>query len=153
MTTFLDVGESFKLKPDLWLEMNEKSVIADAKYKIIYSDEKDPKKGISQSDLYQMLAYAVRFEVDEIILFYPNTIKQAQEEETELTIKDALADGKEILIRAFQLPIINRKLLESDLITKTDLSELFEVTRQELINKIENILVPTTYIKNSGLSA
>ena len=151
--TFLDVGESFKLKPDLWLEMNEKSVIADAKYKIIYSDEKDPKKGISQNDLYQMLAYAVRFEVDEIILFYPNTIKQAQEEETELTIKDALADGKEISIRAFQLPIINRELLETGLETNTDLSELFESTRQELINKIEKILVPTTYIKNSGFSA
>jgi 5-methylcytosine-specific restriction enzyme subunit McrC len=140
--TYLDEGESFKLKPDLWLEINKKSLIADAKYKIIYSDEKDPKKGISQNDLYQMLAYAVRFEVDEIILFYPNTIKQSQEEETELTIKDALADGKEITIRAFQLPIINRELLDAKLVTKTDLSELFELTRQELINKIEKILVP-----------
>lgn len=146
--TFLDVGEAFKLKPDLWLEINEKSVIADAKYKIIYSDEKDPKKGISQNDLYQMIAYAVRFEVDEIILFYPNTIKQGQEEETELTIKDALADGKEIYIRAFQLPIINRALLETDLEPKTDLSELFESTRQELISKIEKILVPTLYMKS-----
>lgn len=87
-----------------------------------------------------MLAYAVRFEVDEIILFYPNTIRQGHEEKTELTIKDALAGGKEIFIRAFQLPIINRELLESELNTKTDLSELFESTRQQLINKIEKIL-------------
>ena len=141
--TYLDEGKAFNLKPDLWLKTDHKSLIADTKYKIVYSDEKDPKKGISQNDLYQMLAYAVRFEVDEIILFYPNTIKQGQEEETELTIKDALADGKEISIRAFQLPIINRALLEADLETKTDLSELFESTRQELINKIEKILVPT----------
>ena len=63
-----------------------------------------------------------------------------------MTIKDALADGKEISIRAFQLPIINRALLETDLEAKTDLSELFESTRQELINKIEKILVPTMYI-------
>ena len=112
----------------------------------MYSDEADPKKGISQNDLYQMLAYAVRFEVDEIILFYPNTIKRSQEEETELTIKDALANGKEISIRAFQLPIINRELLDTELITKTDLSELFESTRQELIDKIEKRLVPTMYI-------
>ncbi len=144
--TYLDEGKSFNLKPDLWLKTDHKSLIADTKYKIVYSDEKDPKKGISQNDLYQMLAYAVRFEVDEIILFYPNTIKQSQEEETELTIKDAFADGKEISIRAFQLPIINRALLETDLETKTDLSELFESTRQELINKIEKILVPTMYI-------
>ena len=144
--TYLDEGKAFNLKPDLWLKTDHKSLIADTKYKIVYSDEKDPKKGISQNDLYQMLAYAVRFEVDEIILFYPNTIKQGQEEETELTIKDALADGKEISIRAFQLPIINRELLETDLEAKTDLSELFESTRQELINKIEKILVPTMYI-------
>ncbi|MDA0196396.1 MAG: hypothetical protein O2951_15380 [Bacteroidetes bacterium] len=144
--TYLDEGKAFNLKPDLWLKTDHKSLIADTKYKIVYSDEKDPKKGISQNDLYQMLAYAVRFEVDEIILFYPNTIKQGQEEETELTIKDALADGKEISIRAFQLPIINRALLETDLEAKTDLSELFESTRQELINKIEKILVPTMYI-------
>jgi len=146
--TYLDEGKAFNLKPDLWLKTDHKSLIADTKYKIVYSDEKDPKKGISQNDLYQMLAYAVRFEVDEIILFYPNTIKQGQEEETELTIKDALADGKEISIRAFQLPIINKELLETDLEAKTDLSELFESTRQELINKIEKILVPTLYIKS-----
>ena len=146
--TYLDEGKAFNLKPDLWLKTDHKSLIADTKYKIVYSDEKDPKKGISQNDLYQMLAYAVRFEVDEIILFYPNTIKQEQNEETELTIKDALADGKEISIRVFQLPIINRAILETDLEAKTNLSERFESTRQELINKIEKILVPTLYIEH-----
>lgn len=140
---YLDEGKAFNLKPDLWLKTKDKSLIADTKYKIVYSDEKDPKKGISQNDLYQMLSYAVRFEVDEIILFYPNTIKQNQEEQTELTIKDALAGGKEILIRAFQLPIINRGLLKKDLLANTNLNELFETTRQDLKNKIEEILVPT----------
>ena len=138
--TYLDEGKAFNLKPDLWLKTDHKSLIADTKYKIVYSDEKDPKKGISQNDLYQMLAYAVRFEVDEIILFYPNTIKQSQEEETELTIKDALADGKEISIRAFQLPIINRELLLADLVSNTDLSELFEETKQDLKKKLKEIL-------------
>lgn len=143
--TYLDEGRAFNLKPDLWLKTNNRSLIADTKYKIIYSDEKDPKKGISQNDLYQMLAYAVRFKVDEIILFYPDTIKQCQEEETKLTIKDELADGKEISISAFQLPIINRALLEADLVTKSDLNGLFEKTRKELKNKIEKILAPTLY--------
>ncbi|MCB9320458.1 MAG: hypothetical protein H6570_14340 [Lewinellaceae bacterium] len=148
--TYLDEDKAFNLKPDLWLKTDQKSLIADTKYKIVYSDEKDPKKGISQNDLYQMLAYAVRFEVNEIILFYPNTIKQWQEEGTELTIKDALADGKKIFVKAFQLPIINRELLESDIETKTDLSELFESTKIELKNKLEKILVPTLYKSNSG---
>jgi 5-methylcytosine-specific restriction enzyme subunit McrC len=43
-----------------------------------------------------------------------------------LTIKDALADGKEIFIRAFPLPIINRKLLDTELVPNTDLKELFK---------------------------
>lgn len=140
--TYLDKEEKFMLKPDLWLKTLNKSLIADTKYKIVYSDEKDPKKGISQNDLYQMLAYAVRFNVEEIILFYPNTIKQNQEEETKFTIKDTFADGKEITIRAFQLPIINRELLDRELVAKTDLSELFESTREKLRNKIEKILAP-----------
>jgi 5-methylcytosine-specific restriction enzyme subunit McrC len=147
---YLDEGKAFNLKPDLWLKTKDKSLIADTKYKIIYSDEKDPKKGISQNDLYQMISYAVRFEVDEIILFYPNTIKLNQEEQTELTIKDALAGGKEILIRAFQLPIINRELLKKDLLTKTNLNELFETTRLDLKNKIEEILVPKGDWLNGG---
>ena len=137
---YLDVEKAFNLKPDLWLQTAHKSLIADTKYKIIYSDDQDPKKGISQNDLYQLLAYAIRFEVDEIILFYPSTIKQNQEEQTSLTIKDSLANGKEISIRAFQLPIINRELFETGLKRNTDLIELFESTKQILIEKLEQIL-------------
>ena len=87
-----------------------------------------------------MLAYAVRFEVDEIILFYPNTLKQSQEDNTELTIKDALAQDKEISVKAFQLPIINRELLSSELEAKTELNDLFETTREELKTKIKMVL-------------
>ena len=143
--TYLDVDETFLLKPDLWIKTENKSFIADTKYKIVYSDEKDPKKGINQNDLYQMIGYAIRFKVDEIILFYPDTIKQNQERQSEFIIKDALADDKEILIKAFQLPIINRLLLNSPLQKKTNLSELFKLTRQKLKNKIERILVPIIY--------
>jgi 5-methylcytosine-specific restriction enzyme subunit McrC len=138
--TYLDEDKTFNLKPDLWLKTEEKSLIADTKYKIVYSDEKDPKKGISQNDLYQMLAYAIRFDVDEIILFYPNTLKQAQEDNTELTIKDALAQDKEISVKAFQLAIINRELLSSELEAKTELNDLFETTREELKTKIKMVL-------------
>ncbi len=139
---YLDEEEAFRLLPDLWLKTENLQLIADTKYKIVYSDEKDPKKGISQPDLYQMLAYAIRFEIDNIILFYPNTVLQTQEGHTVLTIKDALADDKEIEIKAFQLPIIHRELLDKPL-SNTDLSELFDVTRRELKNKIEEILIPS----------
>ena len=138
--TYLDEGKIFNLKPDLWLKTSHRSLIVDTKYKIVYDDLKDTKKGISQSDLYQMLAYAVRFGVNEIILFYPETIKSDQIQESELTLKDTLADGKEILIKIFQLPIIERILLERPFETKITLSKLFEPTRLRLVSRLEEIL-------------
>lgn len=140
--TYLDEEKIFNLKPDLWIKTERRSVIADTKYKIVYNDEKDSKRGISQNDLYQMLAYAVRFEVNEIILFYPNTIKHEESEESEIIIKDALAGGKEILIKVYQLPIINNLLLEKPLELKISLSETFDSTRRNLIKRIEDILLP-----------
>lgn len=137
---YLDEGKVFNLKPDLWLKTEKHSLIADTKYKIVYADEKDPKKGISQTDLYQMVAYAVRFKVDKVVLFYPDTMKQQQYMETEITIADTLVNGAKISIKAFQLPIINRQLLKSTLMTKIDLRQLFESTRQELKIKLETIL-------------
>ncbi len=139
--TYLDERQNFNLRPDLYIETPSKSFIADTKYKIIYSEDSDPKKGITQSDLYQMLSYAVRFKADEIILFYPNTVSQDQENKTSLIIKDALANDKEISIKAFQLPIINRDLLDLPINEKNHLRELFESTKIELKRKIEEILM------------
>ena len=141
--TYLDEAKTFNLKPDLFLKTQKKSLIADTKYKIVYSDDSDPKKGISQNDLYQMLAYAIRFEVDEIILFYPNTVRGNQENSTELIIKDTLANGKEITIKAFQLPVLNEVLLDIDLEKETYLDELFVSTKEKLKERIKTILLPT----------
>ncbi|MGV8944872.1 MAG: McrC family protein [Lutibacter sp.] len=137
---YLDIDKTFALKPDLFLELADKNIIADTKYKIVYSDEKDPKKGISQSDLYQMLAYAVRFKIDEIILFYPNTIKAYQDKVSELFIEDELADGKRISIKSFQLPIINENLMNQQFDKSIHLAEMFEQTKEKLIEKIKEIL-------------
>jgi len=138
--TYLDEEGVFKLKPDLFLQTSERSLIADTKYKIVYSDDKDPKKGISQNDLYQMLAYAVRFEVDEIVLFYPNTIVGDQNYKAQLIIKDKWAEGKEINIKAFQLPILDKRVMTLTVDNKHKLSELFELTKVKLKEKIEEII-------------
>ncbi|EGK7522728.1 restriction endonuclease [Campylobacter lari] len=58
----------FMLKPDLYIE---NKMILDTKWKIP-DDSKDEKKhGISQSDLYQMFAYACKFKIHDIKLVYP----------------------------------------------------------------------------------
>jgi 5-methylcytosine-specific restriction enzyme subunit McrC len=136
----LDESEMFTLKPDLLLKTNHNSIIADTKYKIVYSGEKDPKKGIAQSDIYQMLAYAIRFKVDQIILFYPNTITCQQDNSTEIIIKDAFAAEKDIHLSAFQLPVINKVLLQEELDYSTGLNEVFSNTKIILKKRIEDIL-------------
>lgn len=58
----------FMLKPDLYIE-NE--MILDTKWKIPDQNNEDKKYGISQSDLYQMFAYACKFKINDIKLIYP----------------------------------------------------------------------------------
>ncbi|MCW1359982.1 restriction endonuclease [Campylobacter jejuni] len=58
----------FMLKPDLYIE-NE--MILDTKWKIPDDNEDEKKHGISQSDLYQMFAYACNFKINDIKLIYP----------------------------------------------------------------------------------
>ncbi|WP_308992756.1 hypothetical protein QLS71_016165 [Mariniflexile litorale] len=132
----LDEEKNFKLKPDLHLSFGDRSIIADTKYKIVYSDHTDPKKGISQNDLYQMLAYAVRFKANEIILYYPNTLHNETINNSELSIKDELADDQIVHIKSFQLPIINFDLLKEDYKCKASLTMDFELTKNNLIKAI-----------------
>ncbi|MDM8515896.1 hypothetical protein QUF76_06820 [Desulfobacterales bacterium HSG16] len=140
---YLDIAGNFSLRPDLVLEVDSRTIIADTKYKIIYCDEKDPKNGISQSDLYQMLAYAVRFKANEIVLFYPDTIKNYQEKEFEITIRDELADGVDVNIKSFQLPIINRSMFDPSMAGEMDTTDSFDYTRMKLIERITSILKGT----------
>ena len=134
-SVFLDKDKSFKLKPDLFLTFEQRALIADTKYKVVYSDEDDPKKGISQTDLYQMLGYAIRFNVNEINLYYPSTVSK-QDGFLEIIVEDQLANNKQIIIRAFQLPIINLALLAQKPNPKSSLNDLFSSTRDELMEKL-----------------
>lgn len=68
--TFLDAEKKFNSHPGLVLKAGDHKFMADTKYKMAYADETDPKKGISQNDLYQMVAYAIRFNTTDIKLSY-----------------------------------------------------------------------------------
>lgn len=104
-STYLDSAKHFALKPDLLLSYNSHHIVADTKYKIVNLNEQDSKRGLSQSDLYQMVSYAIRFKSKKIILFYPNSIKSIEACEIKtLQIKDTLADDQEIEVKAYQIP-------------------------------------------------
>lgn len=132
---------TYQLKPDLFLEIGDKNIIADTKYKIVYSDENDPKNGISQTDLYQMLAYAVRFNIADILLFYPDTITHYQSNKSSITILDELANNTPITIKSYQLPIINKAIFENENIENVSLQELFVEVKEKLVDKLKEILI------------
>lgn len=147
---YLSEGKKYQLCPDLILNISkegvgeERKIIADTKYKIVYSDSDKSLNGISQNDLYQMLAYAVRYEIGDIVLFYPNTIKKLDsftEQGTELRIKDEFATDKEmrITVNAYQLPIINFELVHHPQSSNNTLQEIFKSTKETLKKALENI--------------
>ena len=103
-----------------------KKVIADTKYKLVYSNDSDPKCGISQSDLYQMVSYAIRFSINEVKLLYPANIANTFLGDFNIKIKDTLADGKEIEISAHQLPIIDMNLTSAEIKTHQSFINSFE---------------------------
>ena len=136
--TYLDSQNTFQLRPDLYLQTSKGAIIADTKYKIVYTDDKDPKKGISQNDLYQMLAYAVRFKIQHILLFYPNTLSNYQHSITNFEIEDNFA-GQNIHIHAYQLPIIHDALFESNQQATLPLQKLFDQAKEILKRRIWDI--------------
>ncbi|HAX14546.1 MAG TPA: hypothetical protein DIV44_15130 [Leeuwenhoekiella sp.] len=138
--TFLDTNRHFALKPDLLLNYKDQHIVADTKYKIVNLDEQDSKRGISQSDLYQMVSYAIRFESKKIILFYPNSINAIEPCEIKtLQIQDMLAEGQEIEVKAYQIPFIQNL----ELVAKQDsntISKSFDTLRDSLKQNLINIL-------------
>jgi 5-methylcytosine-specific restriction enzyme subunit McrC len=60
----------FKLKPDIVIMKDGALVILDTKWKLLY-DDADKNYGISQGDLYQMFAYAKKYDCKQIVLLYP----------------------------------------------------------------------------------
>lgn len=62
--------DSFMMKPDITLQKNGNTVaILDTKWKLLNPEDK--KRGISQSDIYQLYTYAGEYNCSNIALIYP----------------------------------------------------------------------------------
>jgi 5-methylcytosine-specific restriction enzyme subunit McrC len=136
---YLDELGHFTMKPDLLLKVKGKKIIADTKYKMVYADSLDNKKGISQNDLYQMVAYAIRFNATNIKLLYPNSVKNNSSNLKTIEIKDELANSEKITINAHQVTIINNQIAIEDLDNKK-LADVFDGVRLKLKEELNNIL-------------
>ncbi|WP_318640692.1 McrC family protein [Flavobacterium ardleyense] len=141
--TYLDEAKAFGLKPDLILEFADyKTIIADTKYKMVYADGADAKNGISQTDLYQMVGYAIRFGITDIKLLYPNTCKGENCSELKtISIIDELAQQQAITIKAHQLPIMDQSISIENL-HKIKLSDCFKDLKDKLKARLQEILFP-----------
>ena len=67
----------FRLNPDLEFRQTKRKMIGDAKWKIIDQHDRISKYQISQSDMYQLFAYAKKYlkaqPIKQVILIYPRT--------------------------------------------------------------------------------
>tara|TARA_R110002020_G_scaffold473192_3_gene702173 strand:+ start:51916 stop:53205 length:1290 start_codon:yes stop_codon:yes gene_type:complete len=63
----------FRTRPDILIRQNGKVVlIIDTKWKRIKSQIDDAKQGVSQEDIYQLMAYSQLYHCDRVMLLYPH---------------------------------------------------------------------------------
>lgn len=103
---WLDEQQKFRIRPDIIIPNHEKPIVIDTKYKLINNNSL--QADISQSDLYQMLAYAIRLNADKLILLYPENQldKQKSGEQKNIIVRDIFAD-KNITIQIHKIPLID----------------------------------------------
>ncbi len=76
----------FQTKPDILLRERSSGrvrAIIDTKWKKLSADPFDRKRGVKQSDVYQLMAYARIYRCDRLMLLYPSvpgTVKQVRHE-------------------------------------------------------------------------
>lgn len=75
---WLDNKKVFTMKPDIVISKDGKDIcILDTKWKLIYENKlyesggENNKKGIKQSDMYQLFAYGKKYGVSKVVLIYP----------------------------------------------------------------------------------
>lgn len=136
----LDEARSFQLRPDLIIESGGKHLVIDTKYKLLYNA--DATASIAQSDLYQILAYAVRLNIDHGVLLYPGTVRSPLIEQPPVVILDNHADGRPVNVHIHQVPVHDADVLAQPLSPATTLDELFAPARERLKEAMERMMGP-----------
>lgn len=139
---------------DIVVKLEDKSyILFDTKYKKIYNtniqdqEDIDPVYNISQSDIYQMVSYAVGSGISDIGLIYPIIPGELASSELPIyEIKDEFTDKTIIKIHPFKVNIIHEDGLEMEVNGK--LENIFEKANEKLIQEL-NIIIKKIYYYNS----
>ncbi len=103
LTSIDDERAVFQTKPDILISHAGKVVhVIDTKWKRISSRIDDPKKGVSQSDVYQMMAYAHLYKAPRVTLLYPHHADLSAEEGVQAQFQ---ISGRETIIETASLDV------------------------------------------------
>ena len=105
-----DEPRKFRLKPDVYISMNSNPYkVLDIKWKRLNTDFKN-NYGITQSDMYQMYAYAYKYNVEDIVLIYPKQ-KGLEFEKLPLYIQNSEKNNhlKRVAVRVFLYDLTKEK--------------------------------------------
>lgn len=76
LTSVEDERAAFQTRPDILIRSPDTTIVhvIDTKWKRLSCKNDDPKQGVSQSDIYQMMAYAHLYQAPRLTLLYPHNI-------------------------------------------------------------------------------
>ena len=75
LTSTEDQRRLFQTKPDILIRQGDQIIhVIDTKWKTMSPRIEDPKQGVSQADIYQMMAYAQLYRAPKLTLLYPHHI-------------------------------------------------------------------------------
>ncbi len=98
---------AFQMRHDILLTLKKdksKKIIVDTKYKVrSFSFKDDPKKNVSQQDMYQMTSYAFRRGCENILLLYPNCSESLLSSDS-FTVESGFNDTTQINITVAEIP-------------------------------------------------
>ncbi len=128
-----DRGKRFLLKPDIVIERapHEVRMILDTKWKHLKTSELDANNGVSQSDIYQLYAYAHRYRCACNVLLYPK-VKGVESQRLRLIGGDGKDGDKCIHVEFIDL---HRDLRKDAQGLKDDLREI--ITRIDSLNSVD----------------
>ncbi len=85
----------FQTKPDVIIRVAGKQYIIDTKWKVLDCNIADKKRGISQGDVYQMMAYSQVYNCNHLMLLYPALPGEKSGIVDQLLIENSRADRAE----------------------------------------------------------
>lgn len=105
---FDEPTRKFALRPDIVVECEDnRKIIMDTKWKRLYNNER-ANYGISQADMYQMYAYAKKYDTSEVWLLYP--INDEMRENDRISFKSE--DGVFVSLFFVDVACINKSLIK-----------------------------------------